>query len=84
MNFGKVIKHNILIEASGNYGFIVTVGCGKFAFRDVKGLLEGLEEYLYDPVVSEERYNKNNPPGPQPVEERLVGTGSDTNLRTLG
>jgi len=56
MQLGKAIKHNILIEPSGNNGFIITVGCGRFAFQNPKGLLSCLTEYLNNPEELEKMY----------------------------
>jgi len=60
MNFGKIINQTIKIQASGNNGFLVTVGCGRFVYSDKKKLVEDLEEYLSDPKRFEAEYNKLN------------------------
>ena len=71
MQLGKAIKYNILIEPSGNNGFIVTVGCGRFAFQNPKGLLSCLTEYLNNPEELERAYNECFGPNPEtPTEER--------------
>ncbi len=58
MEFGKVMNHQIIIEASGNKGFIVTVGCGRFAFEKREKLLEALDDYLTHPKEFEKVYNE--------------------------
>ena len=57
MEFGRVISHNILIEASNNNGFIVKVGCGRFAFSDTRSLIEALQEYLDNPLDVAKKYS---------------------------
>lgn len=58
MDFGKAIKYDIIIKASGNNGFIVTAGCGTFVFSDKKSLLRALDDYISDPKGCEAAYNK--------------------------
>ena len=76
MEFGKKIKYDIIIKASGNNGFIVTVGCGQFVFPDKESLLRGLDYYLSNPDRCEQAYNENCAFGPpvHPDAERLQGS----------
>ncbi len=58
MKLGKVINHNILIQPAANKGFIVEVGCGRFAFSCVHDLIESLASYFNDPEKYEKEYSK--------------------------
>lgn len=56
--FGRVIKHNIDIEASANNRFIVTVGCTQMVYLDKEELIAGLKMFLDDPEGMERKYNQ--------------------------
>uniref|UniRef100_A0A6H1ZGX0 Uncharacterized protein n=1 Tax=viral metagenome TaxID=1070528 RepID=A0A6H1ZGX0_9ZZZZ len=73
MRLGKAIKYNILIEASGNNGFIATVGCGRFVFENPKGLIDALVDYLDNPEKMEKTYGECfGPPAPgQAMREEI-------------
>ena len=61
MKFKKAIPYGINIEATINGGFIVTFGCVKLAYGDLKGLRKDLDEYLADPGKVAEEYKKAVP-----------------------
>ena len=67
MQLGKAIKHNILIEPSGNNGFMVTVGCGRFTFENPKGLIDSLKEYLNNPEELQKMYTECLGPVTEPA-----------------
>ena len=58
MNLGKVIDHNIIIEASANNGFFVIVGCCRLAYTDKNQLIADLDEFLNDPERVEKEYTR--------------------------
>ena len=57
MNFGKRINHRITIEASGNMGYTVQIGCALFTFSNTDSLLNDLEAYLKEPEKIEKEYS---------------------------
>ena len=60
LEFGRAVQYTITIESSDNNGFIVNVGCGKFAFSNKDDMLEAIQEYVNNPKVVEKRYNSSN------------------------
>ena len=58
MDIGQVIKYNVVIQPTSNYGFVVDVGCGKFAFESKKSLIEAFSDFLDHPQDAENEYNK--------------------------
>ena len=78
VELGKAINYTINIRPTSNHGFIVKVGCGTFAFSSKEELLGALTEFLNDPKILEDEYNKSCAPHPMdtmaevpnmPVEE---------------
>jgi hypothetical protein len=61
MKFGKVTNHTITITPTANFGFVVNVGCGTFAFENDSSLLTALGEFLVNPEKAEKEYNSINP-----------------------
>ena len=51
LEFGRAVQYTITIESSDNNGFIVNVGCGKFAFSNKDDMLEAIQEYVNNPKV---------------------------------
>lgn len=87
MKLGKRIKYKIEIDPTLNYGFVVKVGCGLFAFSNAKDLQTGLDEYLKNPEKFEKEYNDlqgataeevtEQPVQPtQPDDEQVATVGS--------
>lgn len=81
MEFGKIIKYKIVIDASSNQGFLVSVGCVHLAYSNKKDLLRDLEEYLDDPDGFEKEYDKGAGGAtaeeiPQQVSEVTIGQPS--------
>lgn len=58
IDFGKAIPHDIVIKASSNNGYIVTVGCATFVAEDPSTLIAGLKQYLKDPKAAEKEMNE--------------------------
>jgi len=58
MEFKTVIPREIIIKPTHNNGFIVQTGCCTLCFANKETLVGGLAEYLADPEVHEERYEK--------------------------
>jgi hypothetical protein len=58
LDLGKAIPYDIVIKPSMNKGFIVTVGCSTTVFADGADLLEGIREYIEDPVGLDKKYNE--------------------------
>jgi len=56
------IKYKIIIEASANNGFLVTVGCANLVYTTVEELLRDLKQYLIDPEMIEKEYVEMNFP----------------------
>jgi hypothetical protein len=73
MKFGKAINYTIQVEPSANYGFIVTVGCARFAYTSIKELLADFEEFLVAPDNMEKKYNSRMLKSPLVVEEGYRG-----------
>ena len=71
MKIGKAMKYNIVIEPSGNMGFIVSVGCAKFVFESHKVMTESIKEYLDNPEKAEKEYGKCYPSAPE--QDRNTG-----------
>jgi len=61
MELGRVMNYNVSIEPSDNKGFIVFVGCGRFAYETKESLLADLDKYLSDPDMWEDKYNSEGP-----------------------
>jgi len=57
MKIGKTINYDINIRPTANMGFIVKVGCGRFAFSCADDVLTALREYLGNPDKFEKEYN---------------------------
>ena len=71
--FNKRFHHDIVIKASDNGGYVVTVGCAMLVFGGGKDgivmLLDRLDNYLSDPEGMEKKYNNETgqtPMGWQP------------------
>lgn len=59
MKFKKAIPYDIKIQATPNNGFIVEVGCAKFAYAGNEQLIRDLTAYLLDPEGFEKQYNED-------------------------
>ena len=83
MKLGKVIQYEIKITPSMNFGFMVKVGCGRFAFSSKEDMLKTLTEYLDEPEKFEKEYNSfssdcepDREEVHRPLIERAAGRGS--------
>ena len=57
MRFKRSIPYQILIDPTPNGGFIVTVGCAKFAYAGYTQLIRDLTAYFENPEDFEKQYN---------------------------
>ena len=57
MIFKKKIPYNILIRPTPNDGFIVEVGCAKFAYAGNEQLIRDLTAYFENPEAVEKQYD---------------------------
>lgn len=70
MKFKIAIPYQIIIDATHNGGFIVTVGCARMGYSTKEALLSDLEEYIDNPKFVEDSYNKCCGNRLQPVPEQ--------------
>lgn len=57
MEFKRRINHEVKIAPTHNDGFIMKIGCGRFAYIDPNAMLSDLRDYLNDPEGTEAKYN---------------------------
>lgn len=57
MKFKRSIPYKILIDPTPNGGFIVTIGCVKFAYAGHNQLFRDLAAYLENPEDFEKQYH---------------------------
>jgi len=81
MKIGKVVRHVITITPTSNCGFVVTVGCGTFAFETKESLIAALTDFLECPDEMEKEFNKTVMI-PQPMAPRLQQCEQDSEQPT--
>ncbi len=57
MKIGMVIRHEIKITPTKNFGFVVKIGCGTFCAASWPDLIADLKIYLSDPKAWEKAYS---------------------------
>ncbi len=58
MEFKNVLPHAINISGTMNGGYLMEVGCARFAYGDSDDMLELVKAYLDDPEGMVKKYNK--------------------------
>ena len=66
--FGKACRWNIHIMPTENQGFVVEVGCRRFAFENKNSLLRALRQYFDNPEEVEKEIAEKTGPGEEAQE----------------
>jgi len=72
MKKGKLCSYDIYIYPTENGGFIVQVGCKRFAFEGKNSLVRALKEYLNDPETKEREFGETGSTDPGAVSQEHV------------